>query len=481
MLNQKRMPLWEKLQAMADEQLTSFHVPGHKNGQIIPHQSWEIFRDVMPYDLTELPGLDDLHQPEGIIKDAMSLARAFFKSRETFFLVNGSTVGNLAMILQSVSVGDYILVPKNVHKSVIHGLELSHAHPIFVEPNYDEKLERVGFPQLEDVETAFKLYPIKAMIVTYPDYYGSTGNLKALIECVHRHGALMLVDEAHGVHFSLSHPDLPASALSLGADFVVQSAHKMAPALTQTAYLHVGKPYQGDIDTLKHYLDMLQSSSPSYLLLASLDAARGFLASRTPCDLDKVFHSISKVREVLSHLQSTTLLPSNTHIDPLKITLKVKTGYQAKTIESSFRKYGIYLEFFTDEDLLFVHGLAPFDEIEKLREAVLHTNHRLKKELKHDTMKLVRKKVRQPLTELALDYQALKEQSALWVSLDKAINCIAYESIIPYPPGIPLVLKGERITGDMVAEIKRLVNAQVNFQNQAISRGVLVVKEIEQL
>ncbi|MGM0524239.1 MAG: aminotransferase class I/II-fold pyridoxal phosphate-dependent enzyme [Bacillota bacterium] len=479
MSKQRRMPLWERIQAVASEEPVSFHVPGHKNGQVLPHESWEVFRDVMRYDLTELPGLDDLHQAEDVIAEAETLAREFFDSRETFFLVNGSTVGNLAMILQSVAMGDYILVPKNVHKSVIHGLELSGAHPIFIEPDYDASLNRAMFPRLADVRQAFNTYPIKAMIITYPDYYGTTGDLASIITCVHEHSALMLVDEAHGVHFSLNHRDLPPSSLSLGADFVVQSAHKMAPALTQTAYLHIGKGYQGDTRQIKRYLDMLQSSSPSYLLMASLDASRAFLASLTRHDLDHVLASVKDIRAVLSTLNSVILIASNTQTDPLKITLMVRPGYTTNAIETALRSHSIYLEFITDQHLLFVHGLAPFTELEKLQQAVTDLNRTLKKEAKHDTMKVVRKKVRQPLTELALDYQTLKACQAIFVALDDAIDCIAFESIVPYPPGIPLVLKGERITREKIEEIKQLIAAQVNFQNQAISEGVFVVKEIE--
>jgi len=479
MSKQRRMPLWEKIKAVASEEPVSFHVPGHKNGHVLPHDSWEVFRDVMRYDLTELPGLDDLHQAEGVIAEAETLAREFFDSQESFFLVNGSTVGNLAMILQSVTHGDYILVPKNVHKSVIHGLELSGAHPIFIEPDYDASLNLAMFPRLADVRQAFNTYPIKAMIITYPDYYGTTGDLASLIACVHEHNALMLVDEAHGVHLSLSHPDLPSSALSLGADFVVQSAHKMAPALTQTAYLHIGKGHKGDTRQIKHYLDMLQSSSPSYLLMASLDASRAFLASRTRHDLDHVLASVKAVREVLSALNSATLIKANKQTDPLKITLTVRPGYTTHAIETAFRSHGIYLEFITDHHLLFVHGLAPFTELEKLQEAVTDLNHRLKKVTKHDTMKVVRKKVRQPLTELALDYHALKTCPSTFVTLDDAIDWIAFESIVPYPPGIPLILKGERITREKIEEIKQLLDAKVNFQNQSIHDGVFVVKEIE--
>lgn len=253
----------------------------------------------------------------------------------------------------------------------------------------------------------------------------------------------------------------------------------MAPSLTQTAYLHVGKGYEGETTRIKHYLDMLQSSSPSYLLMASLDASRAYLASQTRHDLDRVMESVKAVKEVLSALNSATLIESNKQTDPLKITLKARPGYTTKAIETAFRSHGIYLEFITDQYLLFVHGLAPFTKLEKLQEAVNDLNHTLKKAAIHDTMKVVRKKVRQPLTELALDYQTLRECQSVFVSLEEAMNCIAAESIVPYPPGIPLVLKGERINQEAIRAIKQLIVAQVNFQNQAISEGVFVVKEIE--
>lgn len=473
-----KTPLWEKLQAIVEEKPVSFHVPGHKNGTILPNVSWGKFREMMRYDLTELPGLDDLHQPETVIEDALALARDFFGSRETYFLVNGSTVGNLAMILQAVSEGDYILVPKNVHKSVVNALELSKARPIFIDPAYDETLNRVTVPLLTDIQQAFTHYPIKAMIITYPDYYGTTFDLEAMIRYIHARGALMLVDEAHGVHLSLNYPYFPSSSLSLGADFVVQSAHKMAPALTQTAYLHVSHHYKGETRCLKHYLQMLQSSSPSYLLMASLDVTRAFLASQTTALLNQVMASVKDVRSVLSGLESACLIKESSTIDPLKITLQPKLGYTTKAIEAAFRTAGVYLEFITDQDLVFVHGLAPFTEQEKLQYAVNYTNHTLKKQAKHDTMKIVRKKVRHPLTELVCNYQTLASFKPVFVSLNDAINCVAYESIIPYPPGIPLVLKGQRITSEDIDEIRQLLAQKIHFQNNHITQGVYVIKEI---
>ncbi|RRJ63030.1 aminotransferase class I/II-fold pyridoxal phosphate-dependent enzyme [Paenibacillus oralis] len=280
-----RAPLYEALMQYMKKSDVSFHVPGHKNGQALRGgMPWEqdLLSRVMEIDATEITGTDDLHHPEGVIREAQQLAAAQFGAEETFFLVGGSTAGNLALILSVCTApGDVLLVQRNVHKSVIHGLMLAGAHAVFLAPRLDARSGLATTPSVETVREALRRHPgAKGLLVTHPSYYGMGASLRPLAELCRAHSVPLLVDEAHGAHFG-QHPALPESALAQGADGVVQSTHKMLTALTMGAMLHV----QGgllDRALLRQRLAMLQSSSPSYPIMASLDVSRSLLAAQGP-------------------------------------------------------------------------------------------------------------------------------------------------------------------------------------------------------
>ncbi|MGF7049675.1 arginine/lysine/ornithine decarboxylase [Paenibacillus sp. DS2015] len=268
------VPLYEALIEYTQRDDDSFHVPGHKNGQAYTSYGGAgLLSDVMKIDVTEITGTDDLHHPEGIIRDAQLLAAKCFGSEESYFLVGGSTVGNLALILTVCGPADVLLVQRNVHKSVLHGLMLAGAQAVFLQPEVDPTTRLAIAPSNETVEQALLAYPeAKGVLVTMPNYYGMGSDLATMADICHRYHVPLLVDEAHGAHYG-QHPELPPSALSCGADGVVQSTHKMLAALTMGAMLHV----QGErIDRalLRQRLAMVQSSSPSYPVMASLDLAR---------------------------------------------------------------------------------------------------------------------------------------------------------------------------------------------------------------
>ncbi|MGZ7445735.1 aminotransferase class I/II-fold pyridoxal phosphate-dependent enzyme [Paenibacillus sp. TH7-28] len=280
-----RAPLYEALMQYMKKSDVSFHVPGHKNGQALRGgMPWEqnLLSRVMEIDATEITGTDDLHHPEGVIREAQQLAAAQFGAEETFFLVGGSTAGNLALVLSVCTApGDVLLVQRNVHKSVIHGLMLAGAHAVFLAPRLDARSGLATIPSPETVREALRRHPgAKGLLVTHPSYYGMGASLRPLAELCRAHSVPLLVDEAHGAHFG-QHPALPESALAQGADGVVQSTHKMLTALTMGAMLHV----QGgllDRALLRQRLAMLQSSSPSYPIMASLDVSRSLLAAQGP-------------------------------------------------------------------------------------------------------------------------------------------------------------------------------------------------------
>ncbi|WP_411829743.1 aminotransferase class I/II-fold pyridoxal phosphate-dependent enzyme, partial [Paenibacillus favisporus] len=277
-VNKERAPIYEMMQEMKDKAYSSFHVPGHKKGQAYTESGGAGFlQDVLQVDLTEITGTDDLHHPEGVIREAQALAADCFGAEESFFLVGGSTSGNIALILTVCSKpGDLLIVQRNVHKSVIHGLMLAGAKAVFIQPEPDPVSGLAVAPSEETVTAALAAYPqAKGVLVTMPNYYGMGSDLAPLAEACHQHGVPLLVDEAHGAHYG-QHPRLPGSALASGADGVVQSTHKMLAALTMGAMLHVQGP-RIDRGLLRQRLAMVQSSSPSYPIMGSLDLARRLL------------------------------------------------------------------------------------------------------------------------------------------------------------------------------------------------------------
>lgn len=278
MSSQTETPLLDTLWQYVNKPHAPFYTPGHKLGTGISSKLAEYFgQAVFRADLPELTDLDNLFAPGGVIQEAQQLAAEAFGASHTWFLVNGSTCGIEAAILATCDQGDKIILPRNVHFSAISGLILSGAIPIFIEPEYDPVLDIAHAITPHSLEIALKEYPdAKAVMVVYPTYYGTCGNITAIANLTHKHNIPLLVDEAHGAHFAF-HPELPISALAAGADLSIQSIHKTLGAMTQASMLHV-RGHRVDIERVSKSLQLVQSTSPSYLLMASLDAARQQMA-----------------------------------------------------------------------------------------------------------------------------------------------------------------------------------------------------------
>lgn len=308
-MNNARAPIYEMLEHYIQTSNASFHVPGHKNGAAYgAGEEAGFLAEVMRADVTEISGTDDLHHPEGVIREAQELAADCFGAEESFLLVGGSTSGNLALILTvCAEPGAVLLLQRNIHKSVLHGLMLAGARAVFLEPVYDKSSGLPVIPRLTDIEQALNTYPEAAgLLLTLPNYYGMGSGLAEITEACHQRGVPLLVDEAHGAHYGL-HPELPANALSYGADGVVQSTHKMLSALTMGAMLHVQGPII-DRAVLRQRLAMIQSSSPSYPVMASLDLARRLVHSRGPEAFTAGLAAVKQFRRGLAELPRYGLL-----------------------------------------------------------------------------------------------------------------------------------------------------------------------------
>lgn len=463
MNKQSQIPIYEALIHYKNTNPISFHVPGHKSGTILNQQSQNAFQQLLKIDATEISGLDDLHSPEGVIKDAEELLADLYQVKKSFFLVNGSTVGNLAMILSVCEKDDVILVQRNCHKSVLNALKLAKAHPVFLEPDYNREWKTATGVTKEIVERAISLYPeAKAIVLTYPNYYGMVYDLKSVIDLAHLHNIPVLVDEAHGPHFIIGEP-FPASAIQLGADMVVHSAHKTLPAMTMGSYLHINSN-RINSEKVKEYLELLQSSSPSYVIMASLDLARNYLATYETNDIEYLLKEINNFKAELSMIQSIKVLEyPESQGDTLKVTIQSRSELSGFELQKRFEEKGIYTELADPFNVLLILPLLKENQDYPLIEASRKIKAALADVPKHlieDNYKISPGTI----SELAIPYESFPSIEKAAVQILEAAGNVCGETIIPYPPGIPLLLIGELITEEKIQQLIQLMNMGARFQ-----------------
>ncbi len=478
MINQTKIPLYEALIKHVNKQPISFHVPGHKYGQIQLSDTGENFRRILQIDATELTDLDDLHSPEGAIMEAEALLTELYGVEKSCFLVNGSTVGNLAMIMAACSEDDTVLVQRNGHKSVLNALRLAKASPVFLEPDYDRDWKTVAGISLETVKQAIQEHPnVKAIILTYPNYYGMVYDLAGIIKLAHSYQIPVLVDEAHGSHFIIGDP-FPASAVKLGADIVVQSAHKTLPAMTMGSFLHFNSQLL-DRSKVKDYLQMLQSSSPSYPIMVSLDLARNYLAAYEQKDLDFLLDEVKRFKNALAKITAIKVLdyPNNCG-DFLKITIQSRCGLSGFELQKKFEEQSIYTEMADPNNVLFILPLLKDGQLYPLEETAEKIASALedmpvcenKGEISFESLKI---------SGLAVGYREMESLFTEDVPLEEAIGHVCAEMIVPYPPGIPLLLKGEKITKEKLSRLHLLLESGARFQGgYSLKKGFIKVFRI---
>ncbi|HDR4422695.1 TPA: aminotransferase class I/II-fold pyridoxal phosphate-dependent enzyme [Bacillus cereus] len=458
-MNQNRIPLYEALIEFKERGPLSFHVPGHKNGLNFPQEAVGEFKDILSIDVTELAGLDDLHSPFECIDEAQQLLADVYEVEKSYFLINGSTVGNLAMILSCCGEHDIVLVQRNCHKSIINGLKLAGANPIFLDPWIDEAYNvPVGIHD-EIIKEAIEKYPnAKALILTHPNYYGMGMDLEASIAYAHAHKIPVLVDEAHGAHFCLGGA-FPKSALAYGADIVVHSAHKTLPAMTMGSYLHINSRLVKE-EKVSTYLSMLQSSSPSYPIMTSLDIARFTIARIKEQGHDKIAEFLREFKEALSSIPQIAILQYPLQ-DELKVTVQTRCQLSGYELQSVFEKVGIYTEMADPYNVLFILPLQVNKEYMKAIEMIRVT---LQSYEAKDKKESIRYTYKGEISPLPYTYKQLEGYETKVVSVEKAVGMIAAEMVIPYPPGIPLIMYGERITSEHKEQIMYLEKAGARFQ-----------------
>lgn len=464
-------PLFTGLLAHASRNPVQFHIPGHKKGEgMAPEFARFIGHNALSIDLINIAPLDDLHHPQGIIQEAQEIAAEAFGADYTFFSVQGTSGAITSMILSVCGPGDKIILPRNIHQSVMSALIISGAVPIFVEPELDQKLgirHGVSFHQVRD---ALDEHPeAKAVMVINPTYYGVAADLKAIVDLAHSRGVPVLVDEAHGVHLHF-HEQLPLSAMQAGADMAATSVHKLGGSMTQTSVLNVR---MGLINPsrVQSVLSMLTTTSTSYPLLASLDTARKQLATRGRDLLDQAIKLANRARGEVNEIPGLYCFgpeiigeaSARADFDPSKLCINVKElGLSGADVERLLREeFNIEVELSDLYNVLCIVSLGTREaDVDALLKALRNVSERFYK-----TRPAAEVRVRLPaMPQLAMPPREAYYAEAEAVSLVDAEGRVAAESIRVYPPGIPVFMPGEIISADSIRYIMECLDAGLPVQ-----------------
>ncbi len=485
---QDKTPLFDAIVRYANENKISFHTPGHKHGKGVP----KIFRQyvgdkVFRLDLSVMSEIDSLHEPSTVIKEAQVLAAKAYAADYSFFLVNGTTGGNQAMILSVCDPGDKIIIPRNAHKSVISAVILAGAEPVYIMPKIDETSDLILNLTVEQVEEALRQNPdAKAVLVTNPTYFGLSADLEAIAEVVHQFDKILLVDEAHGGHLHF-HPAFPKSAIDSGADMCVQSTHKHLAALSQGSMLHV-KGVRVDILRLKTTLQMLQTTSPSYIILGSLDLSRYQMVHEGEKLMEEVIRLSEDTRHEINQIPGLSCLTREQvrkipglDLDVTKLTVSTKglpcTGYDMAKILNS--EYGIQTEMSDHQNiLLFISlGNTPKD-MKKFTSAMK------KIVVDYRDMFMNQKKRKRVVFPALMPHKEVNPREALTkltrkIPFKRSVGKICAEIICPYPPGIPVLCPGEVITQEIYSYLMNVLDsgARINGQSDGHLQTIKVLED----
>lgn len=465
--------LINRLAAYARSDMYPFHMPGHKR-RTGPEESFmnsctDSFTNPFAVDITEIEGFDNLHHPEGILKDSMKWAADVYGADQTYYLINGSTGGILAAVCGSVPRGGRILVSRNCHKSVYHGICLNQLKTSYVYPQEIEGLGIQGGITAEDVDRMLNRYmDTQAVLIVCPTYDGIVSDIEAIARIVHRAGLPLIVDEAHGAHFRYD-AMFPVSALDLGADVVIQSVHKTLPSLTQTALLHIkcNRPDGGcyaDRERIDRYIHMVQSSSPSYVLMASIENSIYQMEQTDMAPYGKQLHKLRRRLGQMRHLRlaDTGLIGQAgiRDLDISKIVVSTRgtclypaedglTGFTGAQLDDILRReYHLEMEMCGADYVTAITTVMDSGEgLERLGDALTRIDSQLTDAgYKPDGRSGNQKSVYSMRCDTAMSMGEAMEENMASVGLEDSAGCISGEFVYIYPPGIPIVAPGEWIS-----------------------------------
>lgn len=473
-IKQTDVPLLAAMEHYVDEGVIPFHTPGHKQGKgMHPDLLQYMPKKALALDLALMPELDDFHEPHGCIKEAQDLAAQLYGADESFFVINGTTGGIYAMILTIAGPGDKIIVPRNAHRSIIGGIILSGAIPVFMHPEVDNGLGlAMGVTPLT-VDNTLKQHPdAKGVLLINPTYYGVATDLRKIVEIVHSYNIPVVVDEAHGPHLKFS-SRLPVQALDAGADICAQSTHKIIGAMTQCSMVHC-RSGRISVPHLKAMLQLVQTTSPNYILMASLDVARKQMALEGKVLIEKAIELANWARKEINKIPGLYCFgedklgnPGVFSMDPTKVTVTVKglglTGSEAEYILR--HNYKVQVELSDMYNILFLITLGDTRyEVETLVAALRNMAQKHSGQQDFARVEDVYHSIKypEPPVQVVSPRRALfgKTKAVPFISSEGAVCA---EIVTFYPPGIPLLCPGERITADIINYCLKLQEAGLHI------------------
>ncbi len=422
------MSLLRELKKFRKKEKISMHIPGHKNGRGIGAY---FAKNAFDIDVTELSGTDNLQNPDGVLKEAQEACAKIFGAEQTCFLTGGSSLGIRAAILGSLNSGEKLLIDRMCHRSVFDAVVLGGIEPVFLVRDFENGVYS-GISKQAVIDAIAENPDIKGMIITSPTYYGIVSDIKGIKEALG--DRFLIVDEAHGAHFAFN-DKLPETALSMGADVCIQSAHKTLPALGQSSYLHIGKNTKLDKQRIMTCLNMLQSTSPSYMLMTSLDEAAEYMRTSGERKLDELILNIDKLKAEVSAKTKIRFLDCD---DKTRIVADFQyTKISGHRAEELLHEFGIYAEMSDFRYVVFIPSVANTNrEIKKLAKALIRLN---KKESEKGENKII------PQIHLdLLPCDAFQKQTER-VLVKESLGRICAEVISACPPGAAIAIPGQKI------------------------------------
>lgn len=468
--------LYEKLEAYGKSDYYGFHMPGHKRNSDVTQAN-------LPYgiDITEIEGFDNLHHAEEIIREAEVRAASLYHAEETHYLINGSTAGILSAVMGCTKKGGKILMARNCHKSVYHAVFLNELRPVYIYPEFDETMELNMAVSPEKIERLLEEHKeVQAVVLTSPTYDGVLSDIERISEIVHQKKIPLIVDEAHGAHFGF-HPYFPENANTKGADVVIHSLHKTLPALTQTALIHLNGT-RIDRRKIRNYLHIFQTSSPSYVLMASMDECLRMVAEQGDVLFETYVKNLESKRGELKKLKHIRLMETE-EFDRSKLVLSVKDTILKKEnrvftgkmlYERLLLEYHLQMEMAAGSYVIAMTSIGDTKEgMDRLLSALFEIDEELEKNSEKEKRYYLPRQ-EQVLTSFEVEGMRRME-NVKSLSWKESAGFISMEYAYLYPPGIPLIVPGERITKETAAML-------VDYQNKGFSvEGISVENYIEVL
>lgn len=490
-----------KLKEYGESDFYPFHMPGHKRREMNDKDG---FPNPYSIDITEIDGFDNLHHAEGILKESMEQAAEIYGSDKSYYLVNGSTCGILSAISGCTRNGGTILIARNCHKAAYHGMVLNRLKAEYLYPEYLNEYGINGGIRVDDVRAELKNNneKIQAVLVVSPTYEGIVSDIQAIADVVHEYGVPLIVDEAHGAHLPFAHglpaehreSRFPKSALEQGADIVIQSLHKTLPSFTQTAILHV-KSKIVDVVRLERYLGIFQSSSPSYLFMAAMEKCIRFMDHDGRMEMRRYEERMVRVFEELKLLKVLQVLDwdvcradsvfdwdMSKVVISVKRAAKIKSCFSGETLGEILRKeYHLEMEMTAPEYVIAMTSVMDTDEgLLRLVNALKEIDSKLAADIGTEKQTILETLTMLPKNVQVLTLADAMDQKGTPTAIEDSAGKISQEFVYLYPPGIPILAPGEKITEDILKQIswyKEMGLSVQGLSDMSVSSIITVAEE----